>query len=92
MKLKRGCVYHGIGGLGGVWDIFLLLATKLEEIARQELVQQKTGQQELVNVNWYSWDSRRKIWGVRVRNAGEKSVLIYRTLEMLGGVLWPLIL
>lgn len=36
--------------------------------------------------------SAENIWGVRVRNAGEKSVLIYRTLEILGGVFWPLIL
>lgn len=33
-----------------------------------------------------------KIWGTRVRNAGEESVLIYCTFEVLGGVFWPLIL
>lgn len=47
-----------------------------------------TSQWELVKLG----QSAENIWGVRVRNAGEKSVLIYRTLEMLGGVFWPLVL
>lgn len=40
----------------------------------------RTGQAEAGN---------KKYGGTRVRNAGEESVLIYRTSKLLGGVFWP---